>query len=412
MNFFDRYFDYVAGGECPDIYHRWSVITGLGALLGRQFYVPHGHTVYYPNTYCMLIGTPGTRKSTGIKVMRSLLQAAGYDKFSANRVTKEKFLMELSGAAELDLTDKVQDLTFESIFNENVSDPREVLIAADEMGDFMGAGNVEFISLLTTLWDNLPTYEYKVKNSQSVDIYKPTISILSGNTPEGFAMTFPVAILGQGFMSRLLLIYGEPSGVRVAWPEEPDVALAKHLAEMLIHIKQSVSGKATITQEAKQALTRIYDSWVDLDDLRFKHYSTRRFAHLLKLLLVVVAAEGRTVVDIQDVVFGNSMLAYAETLMPKALGEFGQSKHSDVSQKMMEALYNATAPLTQKDLWKLVMHDLEKPTELAVLLHNLLIADRIFVADMPGDKSGYLPKKKKLQASTEFVDFKLLREYK
>ena len=62
--------------------------------------------------------------------------------------------------------------------------------------------------------------------------------------------------------------------------------------------------------------------------------------------------------------------------MPKALGEFGKAKNSDVVHKVIQVLENSL-PLSLQDIWKEVNHDLDKITELAEIIRNLTLADRI-----------------------------------
>ncbi|MFK5283171.1 hypothetical protein ACI3PL_26730, partial [Lacticaseibacillus paracasei] len=77
--------------------------------------------------------------------------------------------------------------------------PAESFIAADEFNNFIGLGNTDFISILGELWDYEGVYDYRLKNSKSVFIPYPTISILGGNTPTGFSQAFPPESIGQGF---------------------------------------------------------------------------------------------------------------------------------------------------------------------------------------------------------------------
>ena len=93
----DKYFSYVVDTEAPLIFHRWTLLSALGAMLGRQYYFPFGHFKIHPNMYLMLIGNPGSRKTTAIGLARKLLARTGYDTFAAQRTSKEKFLLDLEG---------------------------------------------------------------------------------------------------------------------------------------------------------------------------------------------------------------------------------------------------------------------------------------------------------------------------
>lgn len=413
QDFFDLYFDYNAETECPLIYHRWCAIAGISALLGRRFYLNHGHSIIYPNAFTMLIGSPGTRKSTAIGIIRNLLRLAGYNTFASNKTTKEKFLSDLaegfifaSGETQagnrvstIDGADEMLELDF------SITEPREVFITADEFADFLGANNTEFISLLTTLWDCLPSYSNRIKTGKSVHIHQPTINILSGNTPTGFAIAFPPEIIGQGFLSRLLLIYGETTGRRITFPASPSLEDTAKLVEYLKVIQSSCVGNATFTSEATKLLEQIYTKWRDLDDSRLKSYSTRRFTHLLKLCLVCAAAKCRIIIDADTVIYANSILSYAELHMSRALGEFGKSKHSDVAGKICQFLEERTEEVNLMKIWKHVHQDLEKIGDLASILQNLVQAEKV-----QRTQKGFLIRKELRVVDGQTVNFKLLKE--
>jgi hypothetical protein len=411
-DFFSLYFSYTADTEVPAFFNRWTSIVGIGAFLGRGLYFSHGHFTVNPNVYCMLIGSPGTRKSSAIKLMKSILVKAGYNTIAADRTTKEKFLLDLGQykdepfqpnqgrrvvAPSFDTWDLMGD-------SNDITVDKEMLIAADEFNDFIGLGNHDFISLLGNLWDYSGNYENRIKNGKSVNIYNPTISILGGNTPTGFSLAFPTEILGQGFFSRLLLIYGEPNGRKITFPKAPCPAATLQLVEYLQRIKRECVGEVTMTPGASKLVDKIYREWKGIDDVRFESYSNRRFTHLLKLCLVVTAVRFSTQITEHDVVYANTILSHAEHLMPKALGEFGKARHSDTVHKVMQVLDSATSVLTISDVWKHVVQDLEHITDLGDILRNLVMAEKI-----QGVAGGFLPNKKVLvEVSTDTVDYGLL----
>lgn len=414
MSLFDLYFEYREDTEPPRIFHRWSLIGSIGALLGRQFWMPFGPAKIFPNHYIMLIGSPGSRKSTAIKQSKAILSASGYDTFAAEKTSKEKFLLDLEGEVLEGPKANGSTLVFQNLFGQGNdttgATPKEVFIVADEFNEFVGSGNIEFLSLLGSLWDwDDPSafFKFRLKNSKSVHIFQPTISILSGNTHNGFQQAFPPEAIGQGFLSRILLVYSEPSGKKITFPKMPPEKLHQALLEHLKKIKETVTGAATITASAKHALDMIYRSWHDLEDQRFKHYSTRRFTHLLKLTLICSASRISRAVDTQDVLLASSLLSYTESFMPKALGEFGKSRNSEAANKLMAALYETKKALKLTDLWKVVSSDLEKIQDLAALLSNLQQAEKI-----QATKEGFLPKQKPLDRKMLYVDYNLLKEYK
>lgn len=405
-DFFSSYLQYTSAAEPPAIFQRWCAIAGIGALLGRQYYFQHGTKSIHSNIYCMLIGSPGTRKSTTIKQMKSFLMKAGYTTIAAEKSTKEKFLLDLAGT---DTPGEVDNILDQNLFGgSDVGTDSEMFIMADEFNDFFGNGNLEFISLLGTLWDFSGSYRNRIKNGKSVDIPNPTVSILGGNTPTGFSIAFPSEILGQGFFSRILLIYGEPNGKRIPFPPAPDEHTTGQLVEYLREIKSSVFGPAQLTGTAKKLLSAIYQLDPKVDDVRFASYSNRRFEHLLKLCLIVSAGRLSTEITDRDVVYANTILTHAEQYMPRALGEFGKAKNSDVAHKVVEIIYNAPGVVKMKEIWQHVHADLDGMKQLGEILSGLQQADKIQAVPELG---GFLPKRKMIGKGMEgMVDFDLLTE--
>lgn len=419
FDLWDEYFDYRSETEPPVVFHRWALIGCIAAWLGREMWLPFGTQRIFPNQYIMFVGTPGTRKTTAINQAKSIIEACGFDSFAADKTSKEKFLIDLSGQDVDYSPENTRNKSADDILSQievlDVEDgvPKEVFIVADEFNDFMGNANIEFQALLGRFWDwdkETGPYSHRLKNSKAVNIYQPTVNILSGNTPQGFANCFPLASIGQGFMSRLILIHGEPSGKKFSEPPIPSKTQGEKLASWFFQMRQKCRGPVNKTPDAADALKMIYHSWPELEDSRFTHYSTRRYTHLLKLSLIFAASRLSMEISKQDVIRANTVLAYAETNMPKAIGELGTSRMSQASNKLMQFLYDARMPKTSQELFKVVRNDLERPTDLHTLLQNLIMADKIQLITLPDSgKHGYLPKRDNISRKVMFVDHAYLK---
>lgn len=404
-NFFSLYLDYTSGTECPTFFHRWSSITCLAAYIGRNIYFRQGHFKIHPNLYTMLVGDAGTKKSTSIKMATRLLRLAGYNKFAAKKTRQEKFLQDM---AEEAFGGHEENILEQNLFGDNPADfsIAESLIAADEFNNFIGIGNLDFMSILGELWDWEGVYDYKLKNSKSVYLNEPTVSILGGNTSTGMNACFPPEAIGQGFFSRLILVHAEPTGFKRTWMPLPDTKLEGELIEVLHFIRDSVIGEVILTHEAKLLLDKIYKNWKPLKDIRFASYANRRFSHLLKLVLVVCASNMTTKITIKEVVYANTLLTFTEKSMDKALGEFGKGRHSDITHKVLQYISSVKLPASLKDIWKHVYSDLERKDQLTDILGNLLMADKIQFVN-----HGYLPNRPvENLIATDTVDWSILTE--
>src|SRR5512139_73751 len=393
------YLRYTKDTEPPAIFHRWSFLSCVAAYLARDVYIQHGHFTIYPNMYTLLIGSAGSRKSSAINIAKGLLKQVGYNSFSPTKTTKEKFFIDM---AEKNQPEDIDDVLDRNIFGERDSAGQisEVFIVAGEFNTFFGNNILDFVTDLGELWDYNGLFESKVKNSKSVHIMNPTISILGGNTPTGFSAAFPIEILGQGFFSRTLMIYGERTRAKITWPEAPCPIHTSELINSLKDIKLHAisTGSLTISSDAKDLLDVIYRSWSDLEDARFESYSNRRFTHLLKLCMVLATIRLSNTIAMEDVIYANTTLMYAEHFMPKALGEFGKSKHSDVAHKILQLLSNSDTVMTSMKIWRAVHNDLDKPSDLTTILENLSRAEKI-----QSVQGGFLIKRKVLkEADTGF----------
>ena len=397
--------------EVPTNYSRWAAIVGLGAYLGRSYTFDHGNFHIHPNIYAQFIGVAGARKGTAIKLMKKVFSAAGYSSFSAERTSKEKFLLDLAGRGDsspssLSPDDILEQNLFGAGGSEGTSDYKEVFIAIDEFNDFIGTGNIEFISMLGNMWNYSGNYPCRFKN-ESFTIPNPTISILGGNTPTNFALAFPAAIVGQGFLSRMIIIYGEPNGRRVTFPPAPSASETAAIVERLRNIKTICIGSATLTSGAEGTLDAIYQAGIGVNDVRFESYSQRRLDHLIKLCLIVSAARGSTTITERDVITANTVLTHAEQFMPRALGEFGKAKNSDIAHKVVSIIHAGPGVVKLRDIWAQVSSDLDDMKALGTILSNLEEARKIQRVPSLG---GFLPLHKLMDMSKveQFIDLSVL----
>ena len=243
--FFDLYFEYAGVGrsESPAVFHRWAIIGCVGTMLGRQVRIPFGHGQIYPNQFIMLMGTPGTRKSTAINTAVKVLKSTGYTRFAGDKTSKEAFLRDMK---QNDATDFLSDADLEEM---TLDSPAEVCIAADEFTDFVGQNNMDFLTMLTKLWDCPPDYKNPKMQGKNVAVHQPTVNILSGNTLQGFSLAFPAEALGNGFMSRLLFIHGEPTGKKVTFPQPPEFEITERVIFYMNTIKERIKGDMSFSEE-------------------------------------------------------------------------------------------------------------------------------------------------------------------
>lgn len=404
-DFFLQYLDYTAGTEVPRFYDRWSAIGMLGAILEKQVWCKHGRNKFYPNLYILLMGASGTKKSTAIKAAKRIAKESGYRAFSAEKTSKEKFLLDLGGGDDVSKDLKDIDMLDNALWGADPeTDHSPCWIAADEFNDFFGNNILEFVSNLGALWDWDGPYENKVKNGKSVIIPSPIISILGGTTQTQFAETFPPAAVGQGFFSRVIVVYARPTGLRITWPAEEDEDKKAALIKSIHEIQAKCHGELPYTTKAKRLVERIYESWKPVDDVRFAAYSNRRLTHLLKLALVHAASRCTTSIDEIDIRRANTVLHHTEQHMPDAFGDFGFSKMSSVVHKILTIIDTSEEVLDVTKLWAKVQADFDRMETYQTTLSGMIHAGKLATH---GGK--LLPVKRIVEeVNNEFLDYDYL----
>jgi hypothetical protein len=355
------------------------------------------------------MGESGARKSTAIKQWKDLMTEVGYTNFAPAKASKEGLIIELSEISNNGYA-SADDILEKNLFSSSSDsmEPAEIFIPADEFNNFIGVGNLDFASFLGDLWDYSGVFKYKLKNSKPVYFKDPLISMLAGNTLSNLMQCFPSHVLEQGFFSRLIFAYSEKNPEKIHKPYEPTTQEVSNIQNQLLTIQTNCVGEFKINPGADILLEKIYLTQHDLPDIRFKSYSNRRYTHLLKMCMIHAAAFGSTEITERDVIYANTILTYTETFMPLALGEFGKSKHSSVTHKIIQLIDSSDGVTTFKDVWKYVYQDLDKQSELGELLQNLTVADRI-QAIHTKEVSGFLPNKKSIEEKYKgLVDYSYL----
>lgn len=400
FQFYEDYFKYIGDTESPIIYHRWCAISMVAALLGRSVSWPFGHGAIYPNMYILLVGNPGARKGTALKPASNALRYIDYNKLAPQRVSPERFIIEMQRLNTIDTvdTDSLLDIPVENVTN---GQAHEIYVVSEEFGDFI-RGNSDFINTLTNMWDNLPKYEHPKIHGKSILVHEPTVNIIGATTQQGISLNIPIEIVGQGGLSRFILVHGESTGKKITFPSPPTQANVDTILAHLQRIK-NIKGTVVMTDDAMAILDAVYKTYPGLQDHRFQYYNNRRFTHLVKLAIVFAAMDGTTQVEAIHMLQANTLLYATEHRMPKALGQFGKAKYADVENTIVEMLRNAALPVGPRELWKRVSHDFNRYEDMTEVIKKLETTERIMLYKA-GGKTGYVSRSEKPQEwSKEFL---------
>ena len=295
MRYFDdwiaAYLEYCRFSESPDKFHRWTAVGTVAGALRRQVWLDMGYFQWTPNFYIIFVAPPGiVSKSTTINIGMNLLRELEDIHFGPDAVTWQALARAL---AESRQAFEVEPEVFHV--------QSAITIASSELGTFFNPHDREMVDMLVSLWDGQPGVWRKLTKTSGEDLIEnPWINLLACTTPAWIAGNFPEYLVGGGFTSRCIWVYGQAKRKLVAYPglAEPDSA-REELRRKLVHdLEQiaSIRGPYELTPDA----VAFGEAWYEhhhneviakaSPDDRRAGYWARKQTHLHKLAMVISAA--------------------------------------------------------------------------------------------------------------------------
>lgn len=389
--FLKKHLAYVEHTEAPALFHIWAALGCVSACMGRHLYTETGIGRNYGNMYVLLVGPPATKKSSAIRFATTIMRGA----------TSVRFAPDDTGGQRQGL---IQAMLDEDEENPDEADRLEVAMAADmasladiemslgrrenkhhmfanasEFGSFIGSNASDLARFLIKVYDG-ENYVYKLRAVQNT-LVDPLLAILGGTTPADMATLLPAEAIGQGFTSRIILVY-QPTKGKIVPPSAMrlDETLAIELSEVYRIVWTGMVGRMDFDDDAIAFLDRVYRSDHKIEDARFIYYLERRDSHLRKLSMVLAASRLSMRISIEDVYDAEYLLRTVERYMPEALGEYGLSPLAVARQKMLEYLRHAGEPVSERLLWAIMSKDM-KLIDFHNTISSLAVADKITPID-------------------------------
>jgi len=418
------YLAYNEGNESPKIFHVWSFLTAMSAAMGRKFWLTDGPDRYYPNLYTLLVGAPAVRKSAAVKIARNMLAKATSVRLAPTDIagqkqgllgfiaddyigdddeqndTRSKTRRSLDTAADLDA------LLQSEIAIGSPLDRTSVFIAADEFASFTGISSSPLFTALIELYDCPDRYDYQLKRS-SIVVDQPTLQMLAATTSSSLAQCLPPDIINQGFMSRVILVYAEATGRKLARRyvgNEQDQRRILNAMEWAYY--PPVSGEMKESDEAIAFLDELYysdETSQRIKDSRLQYYVNRRHTHLRKLCMIVAGSELRTNITLSDATLAHELLKMTEADMPAALGEYGLSAEGKVRQRIVDYLVAQQRKIEFNELYQYMQADCPKRTTFLTIMEELAQAKKVLIISDNATSRTYFAHPHYMRASTAAV---------
>jgi hypothetical protein len=392
--YLNDYLQMVEDTESPRIFHVWSAVLAISAAMGRRCYLPFGDGQIFPNHYILLVGTPGTRKTTAANMSRKLLKKSTGVKFAPSDTgfQRQGLIKALQGsdtdakefldAVELGAKDNtIASLTeLESITNTvdpederlsfvSTADKHAITIVASEFSRVIGQNNMSMMDFLGERYDG-EDFEY-LTTTTHIKLKNTLMNMIACTTPVSIANSLPPQAGGQGFLSRIILVYGARKYKKVPRPRPPDLEIVSRVKDVLDTVYYQLAGAFEETDDAREYCESLYDYNLEISDSRFAYYGERRYTHLIKLAMVLAASRGTQTIIRQDYAEAHRILRATEKGMPDALGEFGMNPLAMLKQEILEQMRIQQGPLTMEQIVSMFHRD-ARSHEIIEVVNDLL----------------------------------------
>lgn len=269
----------------PSVFKKWAGIFGVSAALERRCYVRNKMGPVYPNLYVLLLSPPGVGKSAVIQPLKRLWKETSQLHVAPSNLTTAGLFDEIAEASQDRIVDGTTPIKYHSL-----------IAASSELGVFMPAYDMHFISMLTDLWDCDDEMSEGRRGRGKTVIKNPQFSLLAGTQPGYLSQFLPPAAWEQGFMARVICVYcDEGQKIDLFGDSSADDELWASLVHDMKEIV-TMQGEFKWSRDAKA----IFSQWV-LDGtepkprhFKLTHYNTRRHMQAMKLAQVASAARDNT----------------------------------------------------------------------------------------------------------------------
>lgn len=321
--------DYTSGISSPEIFRLWSAIGLISGLLERRVYVQTAGEVLYPNLFILLVAPPGIGKTQAIKVTQAFWRKAPGLISSPDNVTKAALVDALKNASRSIVRSPTELVEFNSL-----------QVGADELGVFLSAHDLDFLSFLNKVFDCPESYveERRMFKGEPIFIPFPQINILAGTQPGFMASVFPEEAWGMGFTSRLIMLY---SATKVKVPLFDARVKDKSKFDAILEDIKSVMKLWGEFSWTKDAAHKIQD-WdahagklTEPQHTKLEHYNARRIMHLLKLCMIASVSRSNDLI-ITEADFDRALrwLIAAEITMPDVFRNMSQKSDANTIQEL------------------------------------------------------------------------------
>ncbi len=297
-NWLKAYEDFSDDGFTPAAFNKWVGISILAAALERKVWMPLNPTYeFYPNLFVLLVGHPGTGKSTTLGKGADLLREVDDARKLMNLIPAKVTEAALITAMRRSTTFQIGN--FQHTQSAGYYQASE---ASNSLRDIFGP----FINTITELYDCGKLVEKQTEKAGRVTIHNVCFNLIACATFSYLGELISDANVMGGFASRLIYVVQKKSEIAKRSFGTKSTAEHKQFDDYRKALIEDLSEIHRLAGPFKGS-PEFYQGWENFDyDFRTKHSSvrneklasltTRTFTNTTKLSMILSAAESNSLV--------------------------------------------------------------------------------------------------------------------
>lgn len=311
MTNLEKFQEYLKALPSPDHFIDWNYYFAVSSCLGRRvWFNPLDFHPIFLNMFIVFVGGPGVGKSLPANYVKKLLKTLTVDPYAENEKA-DKAADQLLGttrsgraitlapddcSVEKLINVMAKGTKFFSYFNEETQKNEKVghssMIAcvSEELATLFREKQTVLIQFLNHMY-NCQDYSRKTEKHGEQVIGNPFFNLLGCAVPEWVGRNFNEDLLGTGFASRTLFIYGDKPRHNVGILRKPEGDAGESLIrDVKEHFRElcSLKGRVHLTPEAEElyddVAPKLRDKVLNPDKKILDYYERKRI-HWMKLAL-------------------------------------------------------------------------------------------------------------------------------
>lgn len=363
-----EFLDITSPLESPFEYFQWSGLSTIAAVAQRKIYMESQAFFAFPNMYIVLVGPPGSKKSTAIRAGRKLLAKVPGINLSSDAPSVAGLMQEFTEIAGVQ------------------KDHQSLNAFISEFGSLFENATETMTGFLTAIYDGDSDYIKRTRIGGKEHIPFPWLNLLAGTTPTWLGDNLRKSAVEGGLVARTLYIYSEEIILKNPFPKynKEIKKVEEYLINDLAHISVQQGEFDFLDGEGGDAY-QWFAAWY-LDRSRFPRVSDNRTAgyfvrkpiHLLKVAMSVSLSKSDSMrLSIEDLQVALAFLDRIEPGMSRAFSAVGGNVYATETERVERLIRSAGGEvISYGDLVAHTYHNLEQ-RQLDAALMSLVAMGRI-----------------------------------